>query len=292
MSRPTVCISLALFAFGGSQAAAMNLRMEASTAWAENISRSSAASDWRDAQKFEMNTALSLLREWHTGFVTSGELGVGFERVPRYTKLDTFTAGTAVQVRQKFGFGAYAPVLSLDAGLRARAAQLDASDGWTATAGLRLAKRLTPSWRVAATGDWQQHYARNAIFDTKHHRAFGTVTWDFNERWSLTHGNGRLWGSFTANASAAVWSRALSGALGSNISTYYNTIHWGVTGTYGPRWVSYLVDGRISFWWLELSPAIGRNTSLPLRYDSLFSVNKVGVKYRQDVWTVQVLHRF
>mgnify|MGYP006383422857 CR=1 FL=1 len=37
---------------------------------------------------------------------------------------------------------------------------------------------------------------------------------------------------------------------------------------------------------------LGRNTSLPLRYDSLFSVNKVGVKYRQDIWTLQLLHRF
>lgn len=271
---------------------AMNLRMEASTTWAENISRSSAASDWRDAHKFELRTALSHLREWHTGFITSGELGAAFERVPRYTNVDAFNAGAALQVRQKFGFGAFAPVLSFDAGWRHRAARLAGDDGWTATAGLRFSQRLTPSWRLATASDWQQHYARRPYFDTKHHRAFASVTWDFSDRWSLSHGNGRLWGSFTANASPAVWPLALSGALGSHISNYYNSINWAVTHAYGRNWVTYLVDGHVSFWWLELSPAIGRNTALPLRYESLFSVNKVGVKYRQDLWSLQVLHRF
>ena len=56
--------------------------------------------------------------------------------------------------------------------------------------------------------------------------------------------------------------------------------------------MTYRVTGRVSFWWLELSPAIGRDTSLPVRYESRFSVNKVGVKYRQDIWSIQLLHRF
>ncbi|MBM3852861.1 MAG: hypothetical protein FJ399_06860 [Verrucomicrobia bacterium] len=289
---PLARILAAFGALAASRLAAHSLRVEASATWAENISRSAAASDWRDATKYETRGQYSHFREWHRGFFTSGEIAAGLEHVPRFTALDTLTLGASGQLRQKFGLGPFAPALALDAGLARRDARLDPSDGWTLNAALRLGQRFAPAWRAALAGDWQQHCARSPIFDTKHHRAYGTITWDLSDRWSLTHGNGRLWGSFTANASSGVWSRALSGALGSALSTYYNAISWGATGAFGPGWVTYLVDGRVSFWWLELSPALGRNTSLPLRYDSLVSVNHVGVKYRQDLWTVQVLHRF
>ena len=287
-------VSILLLALGCALAPlpASNLRMEASTTWAQNINRASAPGDWRDAQTLQLRTAWSALREWQTGLITRGEFSAGFARVPRFTRLDAFTAGASGHLRKKFGLGAFAPVLSLEAGLQAREARLAGDDGWMANGALSLGKRLTPSWRVAATGDWQQHAAEGPMFDTRHHRLFGTITWDITDRWSLSHGNGRLWGDFTANASPTVWPRALSGALGRNISDYYATIPWNVTDAFGPGWVTYRVAGHVSFWWLELSPAIGRNTALPLRYESLFSVNKVGVKYRQDVWSLQVLHRF
>jgi hypothetical protein len=273
-------------------ATAASLRVETSTAWVENISRSSGATDWRDALRHELGVSGGLFRQWTRGLTTQAEVGASYERVPRFTELDVFAAGFSGQARQKFGLGAMAPVLSFDASLRRREAQRDGDDGWTAASALRFGKRVTESWRLSATGDWQQHSARSAIFDTRHHRAFGTVTWDITPRWQLSHGNGRLWGDFTANASATVWARALSGAFGPDISSYYNSVPWGATNTFGPGWVTYRITGRVSFWWLELSPALGPNTSLPLRYDSTFSVSKVGVKYRQDIWTVQLLHRF
>ena len=266
--------------------------MEAATSWTENINRASAGPDWRDALQHEVRGAFGHFRQWTDGLVTTGEIVGSFERVPKYTDLDHVTAGIAGQARQKFGFGAFAPVVSLDVDLRAREARRDGDDGWTASSAVRVGKRVTESWRAALVGDWQQHYARSSIFDTRHHRLFATVTWDITDRLQLSHGNGRLWGDFTANASGPIWARALSGALGSNISDYYNTVSWAVTDTFGPGWVTYRVTGRVSFWWLELSPAIGRNTSLPLRYESRFSVNKVGVKYRQDIWSVQLMHRF
>ncbi|MEX2044349.1 MAG: hypothetical protein WD941_03285 [Opitutus sp.] len=284
-------LALALLAFVPSSRA-LNLRLEATTIWAENVSRSAAQSDWRDAWTHEAGASLGMFREWRTGFITSGEISARAGHTPAFPKLDVFSFGPSVQLRQKFGLGAFAPSLAIDGGIQNRQARLDAEDGWTATAGLSFTKRLTHSWRATVTGDWQQHYAGSSIFDTRHHRFFGFVTWDVNNRWQLSLGGGRLWGDFAAAASWAVWERALAGALGTPISEYYNTVSWGVTELFGPDWVSYRVRGRVSFWWLELSPAIGRNTSLPLRYESRFSVNKVGVKYRQDLWSLQVLHRF
>ncbi len=271
---------------------AINYRMESSATWAENITHSSAPSDWRDAHRLDMHLAGGVLQQWAAGLVTTTELDAGFERVPKYTRLDAFGGGVSTQVRQKFGFGPFAPVVSVDLGLHGRDAKIDGDDGWIASGSLRLAKRLAPAWRVAVIGDWQQHYARSSIFDTRHHRFFGTVAWDITPWLQLSHGNGRLWGDITANASPGIWARALAGDLGRNISDYYNTVSWGATDSVGPGWVTYRVTSRVSFWWLELSPAIGRNTSLPLRYESHFSVNKVGVKYVQDSWSIQVLHRF
>jgi hypothetical protein len=275
-----------------TRAAALDLRMEASTAWAENIARSSAPADWRDAMRHEVQASASLLRQWTDGLVTTGSIDAGFERLPQFTRNDAARVGLSFTARQKFGWGAYAPLLAFDAGLRHREAQIDGDDGWTASGALRASRRLTSAWRLAATGDWQQHYARSPVWDTRHHRLFGTLTWDVTNRLQLSHGQGRLWGQFTANASPRIWALATTGALGANLSDYYKTVPRAVTHSYGPDWVSYRVAGHVSFWWLELAPALGRDTSLPLRYESLFSVNRAGVKYRQDIWTLQWLHRF
>jgi hypothetical protein len=284
--------ALCAFALATHLGHAASLRLEASTTWAENISHSSAASDWRDAHRHEAQASLSLLKQWTAGLVSTSEVDAGTELVPRFARMNAFTAGIGTQLRQKFGFGALAPFVTVEGGLHHREARLAGDDGWTATAAVRVGKRLNESWRLGATGDWQQHDAASSIFDTRSHRVFGTITWDITPWLQLSHGNGRLWGDVTANASPAVWPRALSGALGSNISEYYNTVSWGTTDSFGPGWVTYRVTARASFWWLELAPAIGRNTSLPFRYESIFTVNKIGIKYRQDLWTVQWVTRF
>ena len=287
-----ILTALACVLLSGPSLRALTVSSEATAAWAENIGRATADINWRDAMRFETRTEVSFLREWRAGFMTVGRIDAGIEHVPDFSKMDAFTGGLATTFRQKFGLGALAPVASLDLGLRRREARLAADDGWLATAGLRLSRRVTESWRLSAVTDWRQHYARSAIFDTRHHRVFATVAWDLTDWLQLAHGNGRLWGDFTANAGPSIWPLALAGALGPDVSNYYNTTAWGVTELLGPGWVTYRVSGRVSFWWLELAPALGRNTSLPLRYESLFSVNKVGIKYRQDVWTLQLLYRF
>lgn len=271
---------------------AAGVRVEAAASWAENISRSSAPADWRDALSLQSRATWGIQRQSAAGLLARGELGAGLLHVPRYDRLDAATAGVSGLLRKKFGFGAFAPSVALEGGLQAREARLGGDDGWTASAALGVTRRLNTSWRVGATADWQEHHGASAVYDTAHHRVFGTVTWDLNDRWSLSHGNGRLSGQFTANASGPVWASALAGGFGRPLADYYATVPRIVSEIFGPHWVTYRVEGRVNFWWLELSPALGRNTSLPLRYESLFSVNKAGIKYRQDIWSLQVVHRF
>ncbi len=267
-------------------------RMEASATWSENINRASSPVNWIDTIRQDTQFTASMLTPIATGFSFISEAYAGYEAVPRYDRNNALSVGARGQFRYKFGLGAYTPVLSTEGTFTRREARLDGDTGWLATGAVRLSQRFTPSWRASVTGDWSQHYAAHSTFDVRYHRLLGTLTYDLNSTWQLTYGRGSLWGDFTANAAGNIWTRALSGGLGVPIQQYYNTVSYQTTDSYGPGWVTYRVTGRSDFWWLELSPALGRNTSLPLRYESTFTVNRVGVKYRQDLWTAGILHRF
>lgn len=270
----------------------VTLRLESSAGWVDNISRTSSGPDQREAARLTATASASTFRNWKSGFVTSADLSATLDHVPDYSRAGAVTLGPQFGVRHKFGLGAFAPVLDASAALAYRDARHSSDNGWTGRASLRFGKRLTRAWRVALTGDWQQHRARAETFDTNHRRLFAGVHWDLSARWQLGAGAGRLWGDFTANAAGPTWARALAGDFGPAISTYYNSVARETTGIYGPNWVTYRVSGHADFQWFELSPAIGRNTSLPLRLERLAATNLVGIKYRQDSVTLSLLHRF
>lgn len=285
---------LAALALGGAAlpSFATDLRMKASTTWAENYSRSSSPLDWRDALLGEAAVTASLGRQLASGLIASASAEAAILASPRYENLGYATLGTGAQLQYKFGLGPFAPVVQADAGLALKEARLSADDGLTARAGVSAAKRFTPAWRARVAADWQEHYARNETFDTHSRRLFGELTWDITPRWQLTYGYGRQWADLTASASAGVWAKAISGQLGQAIADYYNTTPTFETDIYGPGWTSYRVHGEAELWWLDLSPALTENTSLSLRYDSVFTVNRVNVKYRQALWTLGLLHSF
>lgn len=270
----------------------ISARIEATTTWAENISRSSAPSNWRDSLRADARVTASNLTPLATGISFIAEVDAATETVVRYPRNSAFTAGAHGGLRWKFGLGAYAPVFSGEVALARREARISGDNGWTATGALRLSKRFTDAWRASVTGDWSQHDAAHAPFDVRAHRLLGSLTYDLNDTWQLTYGRGSLFGDFTAHVSSPVWARALAGLITPAIGQYYNSVAYETTDSYGPAWVTYRVTGRSDFWWFELAPALGRNTSLPLRYESTYTVNRVGVHYRQDLWTLALLHRF
>lgn len=267
-------------------------RMAASTAWAENISHTSSAADRKSAVRDQLSGGASWLHEWPGSFVSVLDVSATAETIRHYSKAGSMTVGPTFSVRRKFGLGAFAPLAEATIGAAYRDARLAYDDGWSPTASLRVAKRISGAWRVALTTDWAQHDGKNATFDTSHHRVFAQLAWDPTPRLQISYGVGRLWGSFTANASAPVWTRALGGALGAKVFEYYNTVPWLTTEMYGPRWVTYRVEGFANFQWLEISPALGRNTSLPFRLERTNTINLIGVAYPQEIWSLSVLHRF
>ena len=84
MTRLHGILTAVLVLVAATPARAVNLRMEASTTWAENIGRSTAGADMRNAQRYEARASLSLFREWVPGFSLRGEFSAGLETVRGY----------------------------------------------------------------------------------------------------------------------------------------------------------------------------------------------------------------
>lgn len=273
-------------------AAEWPLTLSARSVWAENLSRTSDTLRAKDAAVHEVSAATGWQRQLTAGWHLGAEATLGGETVPKFDALDTARAGLSAELRHKFGLGALAPVLHLAATTAQAEVNERGRSGTQLQGSVRLSKRLGSAWRVAAGAEWTRYYARHAPFDVRHRQVFAEAAWDVTSRWQLSAGATRLQGQLTANAAGPVYAAALAGAFGPAIQGYYNAIPWHVTNTYGPGWVAYRVDADADLWWAALAPALGERTSLPLRYERAEVVNRVGVRYVSEFWSLGIVHRF
>lgn len=269
-----------------------NIRTQASVTWAENLSRTSALPNQKSARVFAATITAGQDRQLSEGWLLHSDAELGGTWVPQFDALDTFTAGAQATLRYKFGLGPLAPVLQFNAGLTGAATRERGRSGWKADAGVRLAKRFTENWRVAAGMDWEEFFARRKPFDVTNHRAVLDTTWDITDRWQVNLGGARLWGQLTANAAPAVWAQAIGGGLGPVVFNTYNRLAWEVTDTYGPGWVAYRINCHADLWWVELAPALTERTSLALRYEFVKVINEIDIRYDSAFWSVSVVHQF
>lgn len=295
MSRRVPLLGAAIWALGASAAAADEtwpLTLSARSTWAENLSRTSDPATSKDAAWHEVAASTDLHRQLTADWQFGGTGTLAWETVPRYDALDAWRFGARGDLRRKFGLGPLAPTLQFHAAALHTRVREDGRSGTQLDGGLRVAKRLSPSWRAAAGVDWTRYYARHAPFDVRQSRVFVEASWDVTERWHLDTGVARIDGEITANASWSAYGAALAGAVGPEIQSYYRAIPWHVTNTYGPGWVAYRVDARADTWWIGAAPALGENTSLPLRYEHIEVTNRVGVRYVSEFWSLGLVHRF
>ena len=271
-----------------------NLALSASAmaGWTDNLSRTSYAPTRRDAATYELGLSAVRHQQLAPDWLLQAGAEADFLSVPRYDRAGKFELGPRLGLQRKFGLGPMAPVLQFDAAYKYKAARIAADTGWTAEAGLRLAKRLTPALKVAASGRWLEHYARRATFDIQQRTFSVDATWSLSERWQLSGSAGRLSGRIVANAAWSVWAQAIGGGLGPTVFNYYNSIPWEVTDSYGPGWVSYNVEAHANLWSLALSCALSERTTLELRTSSIYVINKIDIRYPTDSWGVSLTHRF
>ncbi|MCM2275365.1 MAG: hypothetical protein NDI75_11300 [Candidatus Didemnitutus sp.] len=275
-----------------SLAPAATYRASLTTDWTENLSRSSSARDWQDVLTLHADATAAWSRQLTGNLTLITEVEAAAQLAPDFSQLSQGELTLRAEARRKFGLGPLAPTLAGRLALTGRAAGIEQDNGLTQHLALQAGKRLTESWRIAATAETWKHHARTDAFDISYRRYFGEVSWDITERWQLSSGYGRFNGSFTANASAFVWNRALTGLLGPAIQEYYTITPQAVTDSYGPGWVTYKVHGTARYWWLQLSPALSDTTTITLRYENTLMKNIVNVKYRQLSWSAALVHRF
>lgn len=260
--------------------------------WVENISRTSAEPNRKDAETYELT--LSAIR--HKQLASSWLFHAGGEAtwftVPDYDLAQRLAAGARVGLQRKFGLGPFAPVLQLGGAFTFKAARLDADRGSTTDLSVRVAKRFTPTIRGGLTGAWTEHNARSAVFDVNQRSLTLDATWDINDRWSVSGSAGRLNGDIVANAAWPVWAQAITGGLGPQVFNYYTSRPWQVTQLYGPNWVSYNVEADVDLWSLAVTYAISDHTTAELRHGGAMVVNKIGIRYPTESWGLGVVHRF
>lgn len=258
----------------------------------DNISRTSHAPTRKDATTYELNLNASR----HDQLASDWLLELGGEaswlHVPKYDLTDNLKAGPRLGLQRKFGLGPLAPVLQFNTGFTYKDARLAADRGWTAEAGVRLAKRLGPSLKVALSGQWLEHYAASATFDIQQRTLSLEAVWDITENWRLSGTASRLSGRVVANAAWPVWGQAIGGSFGPTVSNYYNSIPWEVTHLYGPGWVSYNVEATADLWSLSLAYALTEHSTVELRTNNAYVINHIDIRYPTESWGLAFVHRF
>lgn len=258
----------------------------------DNISRTSYAPTRKDAETYEFSLASTHARQLAPNLLLIATGEAASLTVAEYDLTNNLRAAGRIVLQTKFGLGPQATVLQVNTAATYKAARFDADRGWTTEAGVQLAKRVWPNLRLAASASWLEHDARNALFDLNQHSYTAEAQWDINDRWTLSGSASRLSGDIVANAAWPVWATMLAGGFGPAIFDYYTSRPWSVTNLYGPGWVSYNVEGDVDLWAVSLGYAFSDRTSLELRRNGAYIVNRVGVTYPTSSWGLSLTHRF
>jgi hypothetical protein len=284
--------TLAVLALIPPSTDAATIQADATVHWTENLSRTSAPANQRDAYGADAHGSAAWFRQIAPNLSATTRTSLTLHATPKYEKRGHAIADLGVDLRYKAGLGPAAPTLRLSGSAGFKHARLDADSGFQTLLQVAADKRVHPALRLGAAIDWNKHDARRATFDVSHRKLSGHASWDVTERWRISHGHARIEGSFTANASGAAWAQALNGQVSPEVQRYYTSVPRQVTEIYGPAWVTYNVTGRARSWWIEVSPALSKSSSLALRYERVAARNIVGIGYDQSIWSVSLAHQF
>lgn len=291
-TTPLLTLALATLFAAAVSARAHELRLGATLSYAENISRTSFEPTAQDATLFDLDAAYVHARQLTPGWTLVAALEGNAEIVSRFSALNRVGLGARATLRHKFGLGPMVPVLDAGAALASVNFRESGRSGWREEAFVSVSQRLTEAWRIAAAATWETFTAARAPFDT-HARRLGLETYyDATDTWQFAAGAARLDGQLVANAAWSVWGQAIGGVFGPTVRNYYTSIPWEVTNTFGSGWVAYRVDCRADFWWTQLTARLGERTSVPLRYEHVKVVNRIGIRYDSAFWSLGLLHRF
>lgn len=270
----------------------LHLSATGTVAVVENFSRTSFAAARQEATTYELAVASTHARQLAPNLLLVATADATSLVVADFTRNNHTRLGGRVALQHKFGLGPQATVLQLHTAASWKAARLDDDRGWTTEGGLELAKRVLPNLRLAASANWLEHTARRDTFDLSQHGYSFDARWDIDEHWTLSGSAGWLTGDIVTNATWSTWGMMLGGMFGPVVYNYYTARPWTTTHLFGPGWVSYNVEADVDLWSVSLGYAVTDHTTVELRKAAAYIVNRVGISYPTDSWSLVLSHRF
>lgn len=275
-----------------SAAVPVHYSTRASYTWTENYSRSSGVSDFRDVGIFAGGVTATQSRQVAANVTLRTAFDGDVSVAQQYSDLHEITGAARISLERKFGLGRTAPVLAGEIAALGRLANLAGAQGVGLRGRVNYFQRFNDTFSLAALGELQQRWSKNEVFDLSHARLQVVLNADPTDWLRFSVGASRQDGLFVAGASGARFAAALAGALGPVVQDYFLTLPTQDTAIYEPNWVLYRVRGEVDAWWFELAPALGQNTTLALRFERVRAENVATVKYRQNAFSISLLHAF
>ncbi|HEY4300355.1 MAG TPA: hypothetical protein VGM73_05750 [Candidatus Didemnitutus sp.] len=285
-------VALATIALAVAALPAQEWRLDTTYTWETNLSRTSNAPDWENGALYDATLTGAWHRQLAPDWLATGQIEAGAEQVRPFPGLDNESVAAEFDLRRKFGLGPFAPTLTFMGRVGYLDFHEDDRSHENLQTGLTLAKRLTETWRLSASGTWNEDRASVDPFSIRNQRLTIETDWEVIEGWQLTGGASRLWGQLTANANEDVFAQAQTGSLGPAAAAYYRSVAFEHSTAFDTDWVAYRIDCRADLWWAGITIALGEHTSLPLRYESANVTNRAQVSYRSELWSLSVVHRF
>ena len=270
-----------------------HLRIQSSAVWADNLSRTSHLPTQKSSQIYNLIGTVDHRHQLDRNWMLITEVELAGQYVTQYDALNNINATTRLKLRHKFGLGPFATVIDFSTQLTGTSFKETGRNGWLFEAGASASKRITESLQLTGGASWNHFSAKRNTYNVSTDRLFLEGSWDITDRWRISLGGSRIEGKFVANAAGAIWSSAIGGQLGPEISQHYNTLAWEVSDTFGPGWVAYRNrESNVDQWWVELSPALSDQTSLSLRYEFNKAINAIGIRYDTIFWSLGLNHQF
>jgi hypothetical protein len=285
--RP-LAAATAVFALASSLAAADT---SALVVWEDNVTNTTSAGGRLPAWMLAVSAADEVRRPLtrDTALYFGGE--VAGDLCLDYHGLDDLTAGPHLALVQKFGLGAYAPLVRFEAAIAGLAARESARSGWNSRLALHWGRRCTEALRLDLSGEWSRTDARAEVF-TKTAGGLATeVAYDFNERWRVKARVGWRNGDVVSYYRAywTPWGWEPAGFSG--YSYGYSSGPSRLVDTFDEPYLAYRLRAHTWSYAATLSPAVGPNTALVLAYEYCVTESSAA-RYVNQLLSAGIAHRF
>lgn len=238
----------------------------------DNVSNSNLSADKLDDFAFDASVRLGKFAELSSAVKVSFTLDFDSRLWANYADLDNLRVGATASLRYRFGLGAMAPFLRLEAGVHYAGFNQDLQDGSRYRVALVAGKRFTDRLEAQAAflfdaADTQSRLYDQVGFGVSIHASFNlTSSTQLTADYTFRHGD---------VVSYAVPPRPELAALANDRA--------GVT-TFGTPYVAYNIDATTNSFAVGINQALTRTLGFSLRYE-FSETSRSTIHYTNNVFT-------